>query len=165
MTSGGFEGGITQSGFFLGSSWIVGGLKMRIIVICTGNSCRSQMAEAWVNFLAPSRIGALSAGTNPTGYVHPKAIDVMNEVGIDMGEFKSKSVSQFIDREFDYVITVCDDAAEHCPTFPGSGKRIHWPFEDPASFVGSEDEVKDTFRKTRNDIRTKVDEFLRALSN
>lgn len=138
---------------------------MRIIVICTGNSCRSQMAEAWVNFLAPGRVGALSAGTNPTGYVHPSAIDVMNEVGIDMGEFKSKAVSQFIDQEFDFVITVCDDAAEHCPTFPGPGKRIHWPFEDPASFVGSEDQVKEVFRKTRDDIRMKVEEFLRALSN
>jgi arsenate reductase len=123
------------------------------------------MAEAWVNFLAPGRVGALSAGTNPTGYVHPSAIDVMNEVGIDMGEFKSKAVSQFIDQEFDFVITVCDDAAEHCPTFPGPGKRIHWPFEDPASFVGSEDQVKEVFRKTRDDIRMKVEEFLRALSN
>jgi len=137
---------------------------MRIIIICTGNSCRSQMAEAWVNFLAPDWIRALSAGTNPTGYVHPKAIDVMNEVGIDMGETRSKSVSRFIDQEFDYVITVCDEAAQHCPTFPGSGKRINWPFKDPASFVGSEDEVQDIFRNTRNDIRMKVEEFLRALS-
>ncbi len=138
---------------------------MRIIVICTGNSCRSQMSEAWVNFLAPGRVVALSAGTNPTGYVHPSVIDVMNEVGIDMGEFKSKSVSQFIDQEFDYVITVCDDAAKHCPTFPGPGKRIHWPFEDPANFVGNEDQVKEVFQKTRNEIRMKVEEFLRALSN
>ena len=137
---------------------------INILYLCTGNSCRSHMAEGWTRRIGGNWVVVDSAGIEAHGK-NPRAIAVMNEAGIDMGEFKSKSVSQFIDQEFDYVITVCDDAAEHCPTFPGSGKRIHWPFEDPASFVGSEDEVKDIFRKTRNDIRMKVDEFLRALSN
>lgn len=134
--------------------------QLRIIVICTGNSCRSQMAEAWFQYLTPDHIQVVSAGSVPTGYVHQSAIEVMKEVGIDISKNESKSIDPFLNHEFDFIITVCDDAAETCPTFPGPGERIHWSIEDPAEFRGSENEVKNAFRGTRDLLRQMVSEFL-----
>lgn len=138
--------------------------RLRIIIICTGNSCRSQMAEAWFNHLAPNAVSAMSAGSKPAGYVHPMAMEVMDEVGISLRENVSKSLIPFTQQEFDYVITVCDDAAESCPVFPRPGVRIHWPFEDPAKFSGSEDETRQVFRVTRDLIRSRIDAFLQDIS-
>ncbi len=134
--------------------------KLRIIVICTGNSCRSQMAEGWFKLFAPESAQVVSAGSNPTGHVHPIAIEVMGEAGVDIRRFESKPLTQFLKREFDYVITVCEHAAETCPVFPGPGERIHWPIEDPAENSGSEDEVKGAFREARDLIRKKIENFL-----
>lgn len=118
------------------------------------------MAEAWFRHLAKGEIDVVSVGSNPAGYVHPVAIEVMEEEGIDLSSHESKSWSAFLENEFDYIITVCDDAFETCPIFPGSGVRIHWPFEDPAKFVGTETEVKVAFRTTRDMIRQRVTELL-----
>jgi arsenate reductase len=138
--------------------------QLRLIVICTGNSCRSQMAEAWFNHLGPEAIKAVSAGSKPAGYVHPLAIEVMGELGISLEDNVSKSMLQFVQQEFDFVITVCDDAAESCPVFPGPGVRLHWPFEDPAKFSGTEVEARQVFRSTRDLIRQKIEEFLQEIS-
>lgn len=138
--------------------------QLRIIVICTGNSCRSQIAEAWFNYLAPASIHAVSAGSKPAGFVHPMAMEVMDEVGISLQDNESKSLLQFTQQKFDYVITVCDDAAESCPVFPGPGVRLHWPFEDPAKFIGREDEVRQVFGVTRDLIRKRIEEFLQENS-
>jgi arsenate reductase len=118
------------------------------------------MAEAWINHLASDTLEAVSAGANPTGFVHPVAIDVMREVGIDIQHATSKLCTEFLKQEFDFVITVCDDAAETCPVFPGLGARMHWPFKDPAKFSGSIEEVKEAFRRTRDRVRMRIEEFL-----
>ena len=124
----------------------------KVLIICTGNSCRSQMAEGWLKSFSPE-IEVHSAGTVPAPRVSSKAIAVMKEAGIDISGQTPKSVDQFIGREFDFVITVCDDAKETCPVFTGSvGKRFHMGFEDPTNAVGSETEVMDAFRKIRDEI-------------
>src|SRR5574341_2180548 len=105
--------------------------KQRILVLCTGNSCRSQMAEGWLRHLYPDLVEAYSAGSQPAGYVHPLAIRVMAEIGIDLSGGTSKHLSAFMDRPFDKVITVCDSAAESCPVFPGPAHRYHCDFTDP----------------------------------
>jgi arsenate reductase len=136
--------------------------RLRIIVICTGNSCRSQIAEGWFKHLAQDDILVVSAGSDPTGYVHPIAIEVMREVGIDLSENLSKPISQFLTQEFEFVITVCDEAAETCPVFPGPGERIHWSLEDPAKFKGTDDEMLGVFRTTRDLIRQRIEDFLQS---
>lgn len=118
------------------------------------------MVEAWFNHLAPECVRVVSAGANPSGYVHPIAIRVMGEAGIDIQRTESKALTKFLKREFDFVITVCDDAAEKCPVFPGPGERIHWSFRDPATFNGSEEEVVEAFRRTRDLIRLRIKKFL-----
>ena len=123
------------------------------------------MAEAWFNQLATDDVHVVSAGSDPAGYVHPTAIAVMAEVGLDLSKNDSKSLSQFLNHEFDFVITVCDDAAESCPVFPGPGERIHWSLEDPAKFVGSDEEAMEVFRTTRELIRRRVTEFLETHPN
>jgi arsenate reductase len=127
--------------------------RLDVLVLCTGNSCRSQMAEGWLNALYGDRIIALSAGSAPSGYVHPGAIEAMHEVGIDISEGRSKSMEEFLGREFDYVLTVCDSAAEACPVFPGPAKRVHRDFTDPAKAEGSDEEVMAVFRRVRDEIR------------
>jgi arsenate reductase len=127
--------------------------KQQVLFLCTGNSCRSQMAEGWLNALYGDRIIALSAGSAPSGYVHPGAIEAMHEVGIDISEGRSKSMEEFLGREFDYVLTVCDSAAEACPVFPGPAKRVHRDFTDPAKAEGSDEEVMAVFRRVRDEIR------------
>ncbi len=125
----------------------------RVLVLCTGNSCRSQMAEGWLKALYPDRIEAHSAGAQPAGYVHPLAVQVMAEAGIDISAGRSKSLTEFLDQPFDYVLTVCDSAAEACPVFPGPARRVHRDFTDPAKVTGSEQEVLDAFRRVRDEIK------------
>lgn len=132
---------------------------MRILVLCTGNSCRSQMAEAFLKSF-DDKLGVYSAGTNPASKVHPKAIQVMEEVGIDISANKTKTVEGFLKQSFDYVITVCDNAKETCPFFIGKVEhRLHMGFEDPADAVGTEKEVLSAFRKVRDEIRNQFHEF------
>ncbi len=127
--------------------------RPRVLFLCTGNSCRSQMAEGWLNALYPQRIEAFSGGSQPSGFVHPRAVEAMAEVGIDISGGRSKSLSEFLDQRFDYVLTVCDSAAEACPVFPGPAQRVHHDFTDPAKATGADDEVMAVFRRVRDEIK------------
>lgn len=132
---------------------------IRILVLCTGNSCRSQMAEGILKSFDES-LEVFSAGTNPAVRVHPKAIYVMNEIGIDISKNYPKSVEQFLNQSFDYVITVCDNARETCPVFAGKvHKRLHIGFEDPAEAIGTEDEILSVYRRVRDEIKMRMTEF------
>lgn len=125
----------------------------RVLILCTGNSCRSQMAEVLLKQMSP-KTEVLSAGTKPEEQVHPLAIRALNEIGIETSDLTPKSVDQFVDENFDYVITVCDHARESCPLFHGSvSHRLHLGFEDPARFVGSEEEKIARFRQIRDEIK------------
>jgi len=132
-------------------------VKKSILILCTGNSARSQMAEGLLRYDAGDRFDAESAGTKP-GTVRPEAIAVMKEIGIDISAQRSKSVDEFAGRDFDYVLTVCDKARESCPIYPGHTNLMHKSFEDPAAIVGSEEERLAAFRKVRDKIR----EFLNS---
>ena len=132
--------------------------KKRILILCTGNSCRSQMAEGFFKHYR-NDWEVNSAGVSP-GRVHPMAIEVMNEVGIDISEQRSKSVDEFLKESFDYVITVCDDARESCPIFPEKAKMLHWSFTDPDKTVRSREERLRAFRKVRDQIDRKIKDFL-----
>ena len=135
------------------------GTRKRILVLCTGNSARSQMAEGILRSL-DSGLEVFSAGTQPAARVNPNAIRVMQEISIDISQGKPKSVSQFVSQSFDYVITVCDDADRDCPVFTGRvGKRIHIGFTDPARATGSDEHVMSVFRQVHDQIRTKFGEF------
>ena len=132
---------------------------MKILILCTGNSCRSQMAEGFLKSFNPD-FEVYSAGTYPSTIVHPKAIKVMNEVGIDLSKNYPKSVNQFLKESFDYVITVCDNAKETCPIFIGNvGKQLHIGFEDPAEALGTEEVILSVFRKVRDEIKKEFYEF------
>ena len=131
-----------------------------VLILCTGNSCRSHMAEGIVNHYLSDEWQAYSAGTEPAGYVHPLAIKVMDEIGIDISHHVSKSTEQFRDLELDWVITVCDDAAENCPLWLGMGNKAHFGFPDPAKATGSEEERIALFRRVRDDLRAQLTEFL-----
>ena len=130
-----------------------------VLFLCTGNSCRSQMAEGWLRHLAGDRFQAFSAGLKPS-VVHPLAIEVMREAGIDISGQHSKDVSGLLGRRFAYIITVCDRAQQNCPIFPGPSLREHWPIEDPATAEGSHDERMVVFRKVRDDIEGRMRRFL-----
>ncbi len=134
-------------------------MKKRILVLCTGNSCRSQMAEGYLRNLAGKRFEVISAGLEP-GIVNPRAIMVMKEDGVDISHHTSKDVTQFIGQKFDYIITVCDNAKEQCPYFPGFAERIHWSYEDPAAANGTEAEILAVFRKVRDQIKDNIQKFL-----
>jgi len=134
-------------------------MNRKVLFLCTGNSCRSQIAEAIVNARQSDDWRAFSAGTEPAGYVHPKAIQVLEEIGI-LHSGRSKSTDQFRDINFDLVVTVCDDAAENCPLWLGVGKRAHLGFPDPAKVEGTDDEILAAFRSTRDAIQTQVLAFL-----
>jgi arsenate reductase len=121
------------------------------------------MAEVWFEKLAPNRIYVTSAGTEPEGFIHPLAIEVMNEVGIDLKGRQSKSVNRFLQEEFKTLITVCDEADKSCPTIPGVEQRLHWPFEDPAKARGTETEKLAVFRAVRDEIETRVSNYLTLL--
>ena len=133
---------------------------LRVLVLCIGNSCRSQMAEAFLARAGGSRVKVESAGTRPS-VVNPMTIRVLAERGIDWSMTHSKSMLEFLDQPFDRVITVCDEAAEACPVFPGSGTRIHAGFEDPATVEGSEPVRLDAFRRIRDEIEAWADDFVR----
>jgi len=130
--------------------------RKRVLFLCTGNSARSQMAEGLVNRFAGTRWEALSAGTKPTGAVHPLAVQAMDELGIDVSSQRSKSVDEFRDAEFDLVITVCDHAAKNCPAWLGGGQVKHMGFPDPAAASGSAVERLEVFRQVRDAIREQV---------
>ncbi len=128
-------------------------MNKKILIFCTGNSCRSQMAEGFLKSFDPN-LEVYSAGTDPSNKVHPKAIQVMKEVGIDLSQNYPKMVDRFLTEPFDYVITVCDNAKESCPVFIGKvGKQLHIGFEDPAEAAGTDEEILAAFRKVRDEIK------------
>jgi len=131
----------------------------RVLFICTHNSSRSQMAEGLVNHDLAGKVQAFSAGTEQSS-VHPMAVVVMKEVGIDIAHHRSKAMDEFANEKFDYVITLCDQANESCPVFFGGTQRLHMGFDDPAAAMGSEEEKRYAFRKVRDQIREKVVGFL-----
>ncbi|HUS71668.1 MAG TPA: arsenate reductase ArsC [Sedimentisphaerales bacterium] len=132
--------------------------RIRILFLCTGNSCRSQIAEGWARHLKSDVIEAYSAGIRPIG-VNPKTIQVMAEAGVDISWHTSKGVDELVGIDFDYVVTVCDNAREQCPIFPGRAKLIHKAFDDPYFASGSEEEIMEVFRKVRDQIKAFVEKM------
>ncbi|HXG83625.1 MAG TPA: arsenate reductase ArsC [Pyrinomonadaceae bacterium] len=133
--------------------------KKRVLILCTGNSARSQMAEGLLRHDAGDRYEVESAGVEPS-FVRPQAIEAMDEIGIDITPHRSKSLDEFLGQPFDYVITVCDNAKEHCPIFPGKAERIHWSFDDPAAAATGDDAAQlAVFRRVRDEIRARLREF------
>ena len=132
--------------------------KQRVLILCTGNSARSQMAEGLLRHDAGDRYEAFSAGVEPS-HVRPLAMQAMRELGIDISGQRSKSVDEFAGEDFDYVITVCDNANARCPVFPGKTKRIHWSFEDPAAASGDDAAQLAVFRRVRDQIRQQLSEW------
>ena len=137
-------------------------MKKQVLFLCTGNSCRSQMAEGLVNHYLGDEWKAYSAGTDPAGYVHPLAVQAMSELDIDIAMQRSKSTEEFREEELDTVVTVCDDAAETCPVWLGQGRKVHIGFEDPALATGDHNERLAVFRRVRDEIHQ---EILAHLSN
>lgn len=136
---------------------------MKILILCTGNSCRSQMAEGFLRSL-DSRLEVFSAGTRPSSKVHPKAVELMKEIDIDISPGHPKKVDDFLNQSFEYVITVCDDAKETCPVFMGKVKhRMHIGFDDPADASGSEEEITAVFRRVRDEIRRDFTAFFQKI--
>jgi len=133
-------------------------MKKRVLFLCTGNSCRSQMAEGFLRNLAPNRFECYSAGIHPT-HVDTLSIKVMKEIGIDISRHTSKSVKDLPLQRFDYIITVCGKARERCPVIPGSHRKIHWDLTDPAETKGTEEEKLKIFRRIRDQIKELVKEF------
>ncbi len=128
---------------------------IRVLFLCTGNSARSQMAEGFLRTYGGNDFEVYSAGTDPKG-LHPLAVETMREIGIDISGHQSKSLERFLSQRFDYIITVCDRARDHCPTFPGDNERIHWGFEDPAAVTGTRAEQIAVFRRVRNEISERL---------
>src|SRR3972149_3617568 len=137
-------------------------MKRKVLFLCTGNSCRSQMAEAIVNYRLGERWEAVSAGTKPTGYVHPKSLEELDEIRIQHTG-RSKLADEFRDVDFDLVVTVCDSAAEECPIWLGKGKRIHHSFPDPAKAEGTDEEIMQVFRTVRDAIEREISHLLRQV--
>jgi arsenate reductase (thioredoxin) len=133
--------------------------KKSVLVLCTGNSARSQMAEGLLRHFAGGAVEVYSAGTKPAG-VNPLAVEAMREVNIDIAAQRSKSVSEFANQNFDTVITVCDSAAEQCPIFPGAPQRIHWSLRDPAAVAGTHAERLQAFRQVREALTAHLRQFL-----
>ena len=144
------------------------GYPIRVLFLCTGNSARSQMAEALLRSFGGADFEVHSAGDNPQG-VHPLTVQVMRESGIDITHQRSKPLDQFRSQSFDYIITVCDRVRDRCPTFPGDNRRIHWGFADPAAVTGSDAERTAAFRRARNEIAERLRLWVticrRSLSN
>lgn len=128
---------------------------IRVLFLCTGNSCRSQMAEALLRHFGGEDFEVYSAGTDPTP-IHPLSVQVMKEIDVDISARRSKDLREFLGQSFDYVITVCDRARDNCPTFPGDNERIHWGFEDPAAVVGDINAQRMVFRRVRNEINERI---------
>lgn len=135
----------------------------KVLFLCTGNSCRSQLAEAIVNARLGDTWNAVSAGTKPAGYVHPRALEVLKEIGIQH-DGHSKLADEFKGTDFDLVVTVCDSAAEECPVWLGKGKRVHHSFPDPAHAEGTDEEIMNVFRSVRDDIEKEMIELLKTHS-
>jgi len=131
----------------------------RVLILCTGNSCRSQIAEGFWRNLGGDNWTVASAGSKPAGFVHPFAVQVMKEAGIDLSQNTSKSVDEYRNQQFDIVVTVCDQAKESCPIFLGASSLLHWPFEDPAAVEGTDDEKLLGFRKVRDQIQRRIAEW------
>lgn len=136
--------------------------KTRVLFLCTGNSCRSQIAEGWAKHLKSDVIDAYSAGVNPAR-LSSRAVAVMSEAGVDISEQTAKQVDDLQGIDFDYVVTLCDHARQHCPVFGGKAQLVHRGFEDPSFMVGSEEEIMSAFRKTRDDIRAFVETLPESL--
>lgn len=137
-------------------------MKPKLLVLCTGNSARSQMAEGLFRHTLGDRFEVFSAGTKPS-LVRPEAIVVMEELGIDLTGHRSKSVEQFLGQDFRYVVTVCDNARESCPVFPSQTERVHWSFEDPGAVTGNQAERESAFRSVRDQIAEKIRAFAASL--
>lgn len=127
--------------------------KPSVLILCTGNSCRSHLAEGLLRSMAGDLFEVHSAGSKPAGYVHPLAIRAMQEIGLDLSGHRSKSMNEFLQTPIETVITVCGVADQACPIFPGQANRHHWPFDDPAHATGTEGERLEVFRRVRNEIR------------
>lgn len=132
----------------------------KVLILCTGNSCRSQMAESLWNQLGEGKWQASSAGSKPSGYVHPLAIEAMSELGEDLSEFRSKSVDEFEPADFDLIVTVCDNAKGSCPQVYAATQVLHWPFDDPADAVGEDSEKLVVFRRVRDEISDQIQSYL-----
>lgn len=137
-------------------------MKRSVLFLCTGNSCRSQMAEGWLRHLDGARFNVASAGTHPVG-LNARAVTVMKEAGIDISNHRSKRVDELLERQFDYVITVCDRAKETCPIFRGASSVLHWSFNDPADAQGNEEARLAVFRHVRDEIAEHIREFIRTV--
>ena len=135
----------------------------KVLFLCTGNSCRSQMAEAIINERLGDTWQAVSAGTKPAGYIHPKALEALSEIRIKH-EGRSKLADEFRNVDFDLVVTVCDSAAEECPIWLGQGKRVHHSFPDPAKAEGTDEEIMSVFRSVRDDIEKEMTQLLKTHS-
>lgn len=135
-------------------------MKRKVLFLCTGNSARSQMAEAFLRQEAGERFEALSAGIEPRG-LHPLAVEAMREIGIDISRQQSKDVREFLGTPIPYVITVCDSAKQHCPIFPGTYKYMHWSLQDPAAAQGTDDQKLAVFRRVRDEIASRVERFVK----
>ena len=139
--------------------------KPLLLILCTGNSCRSHLAEGILRVAVEDTIEVASAGSVPAGFVHPVAVEVMAEIGIDISDHTSKHLNEFLERDVHTVITVCDNANQVCPVFPAQVEKHHWPFEDPAKAEGSEEEIRVVFRRVRDEIREKFEAHARELKS
>ena len=134
-----------------------------ILILCTGNSCRSHLAEGILRAATAGRVNVASAGSQPAGHVHPMAIEVMKEIDIDIRFHTSKHLNEFLEQDIHTVISVCGNAASECPVFPSTAHKYHWPFEDPAQTKGSDEEKRVIFRRVRDEIREKFEAYAREL--
>ena len=137
-------------------------MKKKVLFLCTGNSCRSQMAEGLLRYYFGDKYEVFSAGTKPS-IVNLNAIKVMNEIEIDISGQRSKSVDEFKNQTFDFIITVCDNAKESCPIFSGEAERLHWSFFDPAEALGTQEELLKAFKELRDQIKAKLLDYFKAL--
>ena len=139
--------------------------KPLILILCTGNSCRSHLAEGILRAAVGEAAEVASAGSDPAGYVHPMAGEVMKEIEIDISAHTSKHLGKFLQREVHTVITVCGNADQACPIFPGQAEKHHWPFDDPAKATGSEEEIRAVFRRVRDEIRAKFEAYAAEITS
>jgi len=137
--------------------------KPLVLILCTGNSCRSHLAEGILRAAAGELVNVQSAGSKPAGFVHPLAVKAMAEIGIDISNHHSKHLNEFLNQPVHTVITVCGNADQVCPVFPGQAERHHWPFDDPAHAPGDEVEQMQVFRRVRDEIRAKFEEYAAEL--
>ena len=134
-------------------------MKTKVLILCTGNSCRSQMAEGFLRDFGGDAYEAHSAGTTPSA-VNPLAVEAMREAGVDISQQRSKNVTEYLGQHFPVIITVCDNAAKNCPIFPGPALRLHWPFQDPAEATGTPEERIAVFRKVRDEISLRIQSWI-----